>query len=47
MKFIIWARYKGQKREQIDTATNRQEADYLRTEYKLVFGTDFQVWFTD
>ena len=43
MKRTIWGKYEG-KKEIIDQADNKEEADYLVQEYKLAFGPDWIIW---
>lgn len=41
-QWIIMGKYKGQS-EEIDTAKDKKEAQYLRNEYQLAFGNDWVV----
>lgn len=41
--YRIWGRYQGKKRELIDTATNPKSALYLKKEYQLAFGKDWEL----
>ena len=42
-EFKIMGKYQG-KTEEIDTAEDEQNADYLVGEYRMAFGSDWQVW---
>lgn len=42
-KFRIIGKY-GASSEEIDTAKDLQEANYLVGEYQLAYGKDWQVW---
>ena len=41
--YRIWGSYQGKKRELIDTATNPKSAIYLKGEYQLAFGKDWEL----
>ncbi len=43
MKFKIMGKHKGET-EQLDTAEDRQERDYLLGEYRLAFGSAWTIW---
>lgn len=36
--FTIFGKYQGQPWEEIDTANDKQECDYLLGEYRMAFG---------
>lgn len=43
MAIKIWGRYRG-RTEELDTAPNEKEADYLVREYRMAYGAEWLVW---
>jgi hypothetical protein len=41
--YKIMGKY-GEETEEIDTAKNKKEAEYLLCEYKLAFGRGWTIW---
>jgi len=41
--YRIWGKLPGRKRELIDTATNPKEARYLKSEYQMAFGNNWEL----
>lgn len=44
--FIIMGKYKNNKPEKLDTASSKEEADFLTKEYKMSHKKDYEIWST-
>jgi hypothetical protein len=45
MQYTIFAQYKGNTPEEIETAETLEQAETLVGEYSMAFGQDFLVWY--
>jgi hypothetical protein len=43
-EFKIMGSYKGREAEELDSAQDMKEAEYLKGEYAMAYGQDFKVW---
>jgi hypothetical protein len=44
-EYAIMGSYKGKPAEQIDTAVDIEDANYLVGEYKMAFGRGWEIWY--
>jgi len=44
VKYVIWGQYRLDDPEEIDSAETKEDADYLRKEYKLAFGSEWRIY---
>lgn len=43
-KYRIMGRYRGGKVEQLDSASDHKEVEYLLQEYRLAYGAGWSIW---
>ena len=46
MTFVIWGKTSGARKEEIDQADTERDARYLVHEYRMAFGSDWNIWYT-
>lgn len=44
-RFVIMAKYPGQDAEEVDEATNLEEARFFVREYQMAYGPEWSVWY--